>query len=144
MPATRMKPAAARRRRLRSPAVDPPDWRHSDLWRISVDQYEEMIQAGILTANDPVELLDGCLVRKMPKTENHILSGKLVQAELAKLIPSGWHLATQNPIRLSDSQPEPDADPVWLLARITRKSADGLALQVGDALIAQIKGVALM
>jgi molybdate transport system ATP-binding protein len=31
-----------------------------------------------------------------------------------------------------------------LLARITRKSADGLALQVGDRVIAQVKGVALM
>ena len=47
-------------------------------------------------------------------------------------------------LRLALGQPEPGADPVWLLARITRKSADGLALQAGDALIAQIKGVALM
>ena len=34
--------------------------------------------------------------------------------------------------------------PVWLLARITRRSAEALALQPGDALFAQIKGVALM
>ena len=36
------------------------------------------------------------------------------------------------------------AAPVWLLARITRRSAEALALQPGDALFAQIKGVALM
>ena len=36
------------------------------------------------------------------------------------------------------------ASPVWLLARITRRSAEALALQPGDALFAQIKGVALM
>ncbi|MDH4391658.1 MAG: molybdenum ABC transporter ATP-binding protein, partial [Aquabacterium sp.] len=37
----------------------------------------------------------------------------------------------------------PDAPaPAWLLARITRRSADALALQPGDALFAQIKGVA--
>ena len=36
------------------------------------------------------------------------------------------------------------AKPVWLLARITRRSADALALRPGDALFAQIKGVALM
>ena len=35
-------------------------------------------------------------------------------------------------------------DPVHLLARITRRSGDNLALQPGDALFAQIKGVALM
>ena len=34
--------------------------------------------------------------------------------------------------------------PVWLLARITRRSAEALALQPGAALFAQIKGVALM
>ena len=38
---------------------------------------------------------------------------------------------------------EPDA-PVRLLARITRRSAEALALQPDDALFAQIKGVALM
>ena len=36
------------------------------------------------------------------------------------------------------------ASPVWLMARITRRSAEALALQPGDALFAQIKGVALM
>ena len=37
-----------------------------------------------------------------------------------------------------------DGGAVHLLARITRRSADALALQPGDALFAQIKGVALM
>ncbi len=47
-------------------------------------------------------------------------------------------------LRLAVGQPEPAAPPAWLLARITRKSADALALRAGDALFAQIKGVALM
>jgi molybdate transport system ATP-binding protein len=38
----------------------------------------------------------------------------------------------------------PPGAPTWLLARITRRSAEALALQTGDALFAQIKGVALM
>ncbi|MFO1199630.1 MAG: molybdenum ABC transporter ATP-binding protein [Burkholderiaceae bacterium] len=38
----------------------------------------------------------------------------------------------------------PDADGTRLLARITRRSAETLALTPGDALYAQIKGVALM
>ena len=38
----------------------------------------------------------------------------------------------------------PPGPPVRLLARITRRSAEALALQPGDALFAQIKGVALM
>ena len=32
---------------------DPND----DIWRMTVDQYHEMVQQGILTADDPVELL---------------------------------------------------------------------------------------
>ena len=47
-------------------------------------------------------------------------------------------------LRLAAGSADADAAPTWLLARITRKSADTLALQPGDALIAQVKGVALM
>ena len=36
--------------------------------RLGVEQYEEMIRAGIITEDDPVELLDGWLVPKMAKT----------------------------------------------------------------------------
>jgi molybdate transport system ATP-binding protein len=53
-------------------------------------------------------------------------------------------------LRLAVGGAAPDATaaagsgPVHLLARITRKSCDALALKAGDALFAQIKGVALM
>ena len=48
-------------------------------------------------------------------------------------------------LRLRLGAPPARADhPVWLLARITRRSADALGLQPGDALFAQVKGVALM
>ena len=33
------------------------------IWRMSVGQYERMIEVGILTDEDPVELLEGCLVK---------------------------------------------------------------------------------
>ena len=44
----------------------------------------------------------------------------------------------------ADPARAPDGGAVHLLARITRRSADALALRPGDALFAQIKGVALM
>ena len=49
-------------------------------------------------------------------------------------------------LRLGGAAPQDAAQaaPTWLLARITRRSADTLALQPGDALFAQVKGVALM
>jgi Uma2 family endonuclease len=37
-----------------------------DLYRLSVDQVEAMIDADILTKDDPVELIDGCLIEKHP------------------------------------------------------------------------------
>jgi molybdate transport system ATP-binding protein len=48
-------------------------------------------------------------------------------------------------LQLQVGSAAPDgAVPVRLLARITRRSAETLALRPGDALFAQIKGVALM
>jgi molybdate transport system ATP-binding protein len=47
-------------------------------------------------------------------------------------------------LRLRVGHHAPPGDPVHLLARITRKSCDTLHLRAGDALYAQIKGVALM
>ena len=44
------------------------------IWRFSVDQYHAMIQAGILTEDDPVELLEGWLVTKCPRTLDIVLS----------------------------------------------------------------------
>lgn len=37
------------------------------IWRLSVDQYHQMIETGILTDDDLVELLEGWLVTKIPK-----------------------------------------------------------------------------
>jgi molybdate transport system ATP-binding protein len=47
-------------------------------------------------------------------------------------------------LRLAVPDAAGGAAPAYLLARITRKSCDALALQPGQALYAQIKGVALM
>ncbi|WP_250123023.1 hypothetical protein [Chroococcidiopsis sp. CCMEE 29] len=49
------------------------------IWRLSVEQYHAMIQAGILTDDDPVELLEGWLVFKMPKNPAHRATTRLVE-----------------------------------------------------------------
>lgn len=78
------------------------------VWRLSVDQYHAMIHAGILTDDDPVELLDGWLVFKMPKKPPHILVTLLIRQALERLVPAGWYVNTQEPITTNDSEPEPD------------------------------------
>ena len=78
------------------------------LWRLSVDQYHEMVRHGILTEDHDVELLDGLLVAKMTKNTAHHVAKLLVQIALAKAIPEGWYVDSQDAITLATSEPEPD------------------------------------
>jgi Uma2 family endonuclease len=78
------------------------------IWQLSVSQYHQMIRGGILTDDDPVELLEGVLVTKMPKNPPHRLANELAREALARLIPAGWHINMQEPITTADSEPEPD------------------------------------
>ncbi len=79
------------------------------IWRLSVDQYHEMIRAGILTDEDPVELLDGCLVTKMPKNPPHNKYSRLVRDRLFSISPPGYYADSQAAMTLATSEPEPDA-----------------------------------
>lgn len=82
----------------------PPD----EHYRISVKQYHEMIRAGIFTEDDPIELIEGSLVFKMPKNKPHIRCVRRVTKVLTQAISSEWFLQAQDPVTLSDSEPEPD------------------------------------
>lgn len=85
-------------------AVPPTDL----LWRISVAKYHQMIEAGILTDDDPVELLEGLLVKKMSKNPPHRFVTGLIRQLLGQLITTGWYVDAQEPITTADSEPEPD------------------------------------
>ena len=76
--------------------------------RLSVAQYHDMIRAGILTEDDPVELINGWLIEKMPKNPRHRAATKLLRTLLESSIPTGYYVDSQEPITLSDSEPEPD------------------------------------
>ncbi len=78
------------------------------VWRFNVEQYHQMIRQGILTNDDPVELLEGWIIPKMPKNPPHSVATKLTQNALEKIVPEGWYVDTQEPITLEDSEPEPD------------------------------------
>lgn len=77
-------------------------------WRISVEQYHAMIDQGILRPEDPVELLAGLLVRKMPKNSPHSGITRLLRKVLSALMPGRWFVDTQEPVTTLDSEPEPD------------------------------------
>lgn len=85
------------------PAV-PPD----PAQRLTVEQYHEMITSGILPEDNSMELLEGRLVRKMPKKPPHSVATKFLRKALERAIPPGWEVDSQEPITTSDSEPEPD------------------------------------
>ncbi|MEG4057755.1 MULTISPECIES: Uma2 family endonuclease [unclassified Microcoleus] len=76
--------------------------------RLSIEQYHAIIQAGILTDDDSVELLEGWLVFKKPKNPPHRVTTRLVRTALENIVPRGWYVDSQEPITLSNSEPEPD------------------------------------
>jgi len=76
--------------------------------QLTVEQYHEMLNAGILTDDDPVELLDGLLVTKMTKHPPHRIATTLISDALRRILPAGWYVEVQNPITTDDSEPEPD------------------------------------
>ncbi len=86
------------------PVVVSPDV----MWRFSVAHYHAMIQAGILTEDDPVELLEGWLVTKMPKNPKHRIATRLVRQALESIVAPGWYVDSQEPLTTADSEPEPD------------------------------------
>ena len=94
------------------------------LWRITVSQYHEMIRAGILTADDPVELIEGWLFRKMSKNPPHTVASRRLRRCLTPLLPDNLDLISQDPISLErfDSEPEPD---FAIVSFDSSNSADG-------------------
>ena len=105
--------------------------------RLSIEQYHAMIQSGILTDDDFVELLEGWLVFKMPKNPPHRATTRLVRTALENILPPGWYVDSQEPITLSNSEPEPD---IVVVRGDTRQYLDrhpgaediGIVIEVSD------------
>jgi Uma2 family endonuclease len=115
-------------------AAFPPE----PVCRFSIEQYEEMIRSGIIREDDPVELLDGWLVPKMTKNPPHVLASELVRDALQRVLPEGWCVYSQQPVRLPTSMPEPDATVIRGQRRQYRDQrlrADdvGLVVEVADS-----------
>jgi len=76
--------------------------------RFSVDEYEQMIEHGILTENDRVELIRGRIIDKIPIGDPHASCVNRLNRLLGRAFGDDALVTIQNPIRLSDSEPEPD------------------------------------
>jgi Uma2 family endonuclease len=78
------------------------------LRRFTVDEYHQMIRAGILTEDEPLELLEGWIVIKMPRTPEHDLALEKSDHAIRERLPSGWRLRIQSAVTTDESEPEPD------------------------------------
>jgi Uma2 family endonuclease len=111
--------------------------------RFTVDEYHQMIQAGVLGDNDDVELLEGWIVPQMPKNPAHdaVVSIVLVDV-LPPRIPRGWFCRGQSAITTVDSEPEPDISLVRgttrdYLGRHPGPADMALVIEVADSSLAR-------
>ena len=77
-------------------------------YRLSVAQYEQMVDQGVLTKQDRVELIEGFLVTKWTKNSPHIEAALMIQEVMPAVLPAGWVQAPDIPVLLARSAPEPD------------------------------------
>lgn len=75
----------------------------------SRDDYGRLMDAGVLTEADPVQLIAGEIVEMSPEKSAHAAVVELVADALRSSLPTGWHVRVQHPLALAaDSEPEPD------------------------------------
>jgi len=106
--------------------------------RFSVAEYHKLIDIGLLTENDNLELIEGYLVLKMSRNPPHDTCIHLALRMLLRCLPPDWSLRIQSAITLSDSEPEPDLAVVrgverTYAARHPFPADVGLAIEVADS-----------
>jgi Uma2 family endonuclease len=122
-----------------TPTATPVTYgRDASVARFSVADYQKMIEVGILTSDDKVELLENYVVLKMPRNPLHDGTIQVITEALAPAVPSGWRLRVQLTVVLTDSQPEPDfavvrGDARTYLARHPGPADVGLIIEVADS-----------
>lgn len=94
--------SAALQQKFAEPREDLPHY------RFSVEQYHQMIEAGVLIEDARVELLEGRIVRQMTHLPPHDVSVDLTDEALRVALPKGWRTRVQSAITTRDSEPEPD------------------------------------
>jgi Uma2 family endonuclease len=106
--------------------------------RFSVARYQRMIEEGILTAEDKVELLEHCVVLKTPRNPRHDGTLDLIADALRAALPAGWRCRDQKALVLLDSVPEPDiciarGDGRTFLTRHPTAADCALVIEVADS-----------
>lgn len=75
---------------------------------ISVDRYHQMIDTGVLTEQDRVELIEGVIVAVSPQSREHVHAVEQILRVLMRQLGREWAVRSQAPLTLARSEPEPD------------------------------------
>jgi Uma2 family endonuclease len=87
--------------------MPPPE----SIYRLSVEQYEAMVAAGVFSNKERLHLIDGLLAAKRTEDPPHASTCDATQVGLSSLLPAGWYIRMGKPLRIPSrsSEPEPDA-----------------------------------
>ena len=118
--------------------------------RFTVDDYHTMVEAGVLTEDDRVELIDGEIVEMSPIGSRHVACVGGLDDILHERIPRGSAVINvQSPIRLGEYR-EPQPDLSVLLPRPDRYADELpvaedvlLVIEVSDTTLRYDRGVKL-
>jgi Uma2 family endonuclease len=106
--------------------------------RFSVAEYHRLIDLGVLTEDDNLELLEGYLVHKMSRNPPHDAAIQKGMKRWLRVLPAGWDLRVQSAVTLAESEPEPDfaivrGDENTYLTRHPTAADIGLVVEVSDS-----------
>jgi Uma2 family endonuclease len=124
-------------------STPPPPLASPELYRFTVDEYERM--ADVLDGSR-VELIDGYLVKKMPKKPPHVWAVMCIVEAMPSLLPPGWTWRKEDPVRIpAFDEPEPDVAVLRGSAkdfrnRIPDASDVALLVEVAETTLARDRG----
>jgi len=82
--------------------------------RLTVDQYDQMVENGILPETNRFELVEGRIVEKDVKNPAHSTASDRTRRAIERILPGGWYVRQEQPVRIPNrrSEPEPDVSVV--------------------------------
>jgi Uma2 family endonuclease len=121
----------------------------SELFEFSVDAYERLVDLGVLTKNDHVELIEGVIIQMSPIGYGHNFALSVLIKALVLMLKDDWCVRAQSTLQLDKTEPEPDLAilrgvPEKYSARHPNEHDVGLLIEISDSSLTKdrkVKGV---
>jgi Uma2 family endonuclease len=77
---------------------------------LSVAGYDKLVEFGILPETNRFELIEGRIVEKEVKSPKHCATRARTARAIERLLPPGWFIRYEGPVRIPDRRSEPEPD----------------------------------